>query len=221
MTPYDVFVLIAAAVSAAAFLLSWLLSRRVGYARRFAPAVGSEAAGVRRAYKLTLAPWAREESRRHLPRELADTFYARSFLSLHYHLAIFAAIVLLLTTPMWHEIPVSISPIIATFLLFGLVCGLVLLAKRIFEPRLRRISIPDDYLANALASIFVLAAFIAVFVPEFEPAFQITGGVLLLYAPLGKIRHMLFTFTSLRFSGAHYGRRGVRPRPDGEIGIEQ
>ena len=218
MTPYDVFVVAAAGVCAAAFVLSWLLARRVAYARRYAPAVGDEAAGVRRAYRLTLAPWARVESRSHLPAELSERFYARSFLSIHYHLAIFVGIVLLLTTPLWSEIPAIVAPIIATFLLFGLVCGLVLLGKRVFERRLRLISIPDDYLANLLVNAFLMMAMLAVFMVEIKPAFQVLGGVLLLYAPLGKIKHMLFTFPSLRFSGSHYGRRGVSPRPERGMG---
>ena len=37
------------------------------------------------------------------------------------------------------------------------------------------------------------------------------GAVLLLYAPLGKLRHMLFLLTSRRVLGATLGRRGVRP----------
>jgi hypothetical protein len=43
------------------------------------------------------------------------------------------------------------------------------------------------------------------------PVFQIVGAVLLLYAPLGKLRHMLFLLTSRRVLGATLGRRGVRP----------
>jgi hypothetical protein len=42
------------------------------------------------------------------------------------------------------------------------------------------------------------------------PLFQLAGAALLLYAPLGKLRHMLFLVTSRRLWGQYYGRRGVR-----------
>jgi hypothetical protein len=45
------------------------------------------------------------------------------------------------------------------------------------------------------------------------PWFQVTGAVLLLYAPLGKLRHVVFLLASRRWSGAYFGRRGVRPNP--------
>ena len=42
-------------------------------------------------------------------------------------------------------------------------------------------------------------------------AFQIAGGVMFLYAPLGKLRHMLFMLTSRWYWGEFFGIRGVRP----------
>jgi len=50
----------------------------------------------------------------------------------------------------------------------------------------------------------------AALAPAAVPAFQLAGAALLLYAPLGKLRHMLFLVTSRGQWGRTYGRRGVR-----------
>jgi hypothetical protein len=48
-------------------------------------------------------------------------------------------------------------------------------------------------------------------VPSARFVLQLAGAALLLYAPLGKLRHMLFLLTSRRLWGVFYGRRGVLP----------
>ncbi len=213
MASADFFVISAALFAAAAFFISWLLSRRMPYPQRHATARRSAAAGIARSYKLALAPWARLESRSHLPEELANRFYARSFLSIHFHLGVFTAAILLLVSPVLREIPNQLSPFPGALLLFGLICGIALLIRRMSNRNQRCISIPDDYLASILVNLLILAAIAFVFYPPAKGVFQIIGGIVLVYAPVGKIRHMLFTLTSLRYLGSHFGRRGVRPQP--------
>ena len=107
--------------------------------------------------------------------------------------------------------PVAAAAVILFAL--GLVCGLALLVKRAVDPALRGLSVPDDFLANLLASGALAMGLAAVVRPAWLPFFQVMGGMLLLYAPLGKLRHMLFLITSRVFWGEFYGRRGVRPAP--------
>lgn len=83
--------------------------------------------------------------------------------------------------------------------------------KRLADAALRAISVPDDFVANLLVDAALAAALAAVLAPGARPVFQLTGAALLLYAPLGKLRHMLFLFTSRRLWGVYYGGRGVLP----------
>ena len=185
-----------------------------------AAAIGDPAAGIRRAFTLTLAPWSREQSRRPLPPDIAERFYVRSFLSIHYHVAAVVALLLLFSSPFWREFPAALAPVAGAFLFFGFIIGIVFFLMRVFDRRLRAISIPDDYISLLLVNALVLTAIAATFFPGALPAFQVTGGVVLLYAPLGKIRHMVFCLASLWEVGKHYGRRGVRPRPQKHFEVE-
>jgi hypothetical protein len=73
--------------------------------------------------------------------------------------------------------------------------------------------VPDDFLANILVDVTLAVGLAASLNHELMPWFQFTGAVLLLYAPLGKLRHVVFLLASRRWSGAYFGRRGVRPNP--------
>jgi len=82
-------------------------------------------------------------------------------------------------------------------------------------PRLPRHGRPrDDSREESRARGAALAAGLAACLdPRAIPAFQWIGAVLALYAPLGKLRHMVFLVTSRRFWGRFFGRRGVKPSP--------
>ena len=89
--------------------------------------------------------------------------------------------------------------------------GLGLLLKRSLQPQLRGMSCPDDYVSNALSSLFALLAFAATFSAAAAGLWMAEGILLLVYAPLGKIRHCLFFFTTRYHLGAFFGRRGTFP----------
>ncbi len=97
--------------------------------------------------------------------------------------------------------------------LFGaaLAAGLGLLVKRLLDQALRSLSVPDDFVANLLVDAALAAALAAALEPSALFVFQLMGAGLLLYAPLGKLRHLLFLLTSRRLWGVWYGRRGVLP----------
>jgi len=171
-----------------------------------APARGSAAAGVLYAFTKAFAPGAKESASRHLPSYLAGIVY---------HFSIFAALARLLTTLLPIHVPPAVDAAGAVLFAAGLACGLALLVKRLSDARLRAISVPEDLLANVLVDVMVAAALAASLRPGLVPLFQIAGALLVLYAPLGKLRHMLFLLTSRRYSGAYFGRRGVRPAPRG------
>jgi len=200
-------VLVAALLVALAGFLAQRFSRRFPRVPApIAPARGSAAAGVLYAFTKAFFPTAKESASLHLPSYLAG---------IGYHLAIFTALAGLLASLLPVRVPTAANAAGAVLTAVGLVCGLGLLAKRTLDARLRGISVPDDFVANLLVDAALATGIAAYLDHALVPLFQVTGAVLLLYAPLGKLRHMLFLVTSRRWSGAYFGRRGVRPTPTG------
>jgi hypothetical protein len=169
--------------------------------RPFAVPLGSEAAGVRYAFTAGFLPRAKESASTHLRTYLAG---------LTYHAGLFAMLARLALTLVPVAPPPPLERALAALYAVALACGLGLLAKRRLNGALRAISVPDDLVANLLADVALAAALAAALAPAATPLFQVAGAVLLVYAPLGKLRHMVFLVTSRRLWGRYYGQRGVR-----------
>jgi hypothetical protein len=95
--------------------------------------------------------------------------------------------------------------------LAGGAAGCALLAKRILNRELRGLSCPDDYVSNLLSTGFALLAFLASFGPQLTGLWLAEAVLLLVYAPMGKIRHCVFFFSTRYHLGAFFGRRGTFP----------
>ena len=198
---------ISALVLLAAFALAaaWLAAARrsIGRVRvaLFATPRGSEAAGVRYAFTTAFLPRAKESASAHLPTYLAGIVY---------HAGIFAMLAWLALTLAPLAPPRAVARALAGLLALALGCGLALLVKRHARADLRAVSVPDDTVANLLVDLALAAGAAAALEPGAVPLFRLAGAALLLYAPLGKLRHMLFLVTSRGLWGRFYGRRGVR-----------
>ncbi len=167
----------------------------------FAPPRGSESAGVRYAFTAAFLPGAKESASGHLATYLAGVVY---------HAGIFAMLARLFLTLVPVVLPVAVERALAALLGVALAAGLSLLAKRRTRAELRAISVPDDLISNVLVDVALATGALAALAPNAVPPFQLGGAALLLYAPLGKLRHMLFLVTSRRLWGQYYGRRGLR-----------
>ncbi len=184
--------------------LGVLVGRSLAYGKPeiFSRSAGSAAAGVVYAFGPGMSPSAKESVREHL---------GVWFEGVGYHLGIFASIAMVaLTAANVH--PAEPALLILRFLFaIGALCGAILLIRRASAPVLQALSCPDDYVSNLLATALAALALAASFSPAARTAFLIEACVLFLYAPLGKIRHCFFFFTTRFFMGAHYGRRGAFP----------
>lgn len=129
--------------------------------------------------------------------------------TLAFHAGMLAGLILLgalvfhahLSTPVLHGLGIVT--------LLGLLAALYLLLRRVVSQRLRALSIADDHLSGFLAAAFLgLAAGRAVSA-AFEPWFLLGATLLLLYLPVGKLRHGLYFLLSRTATGAFFGRRGV------------
>jgi hypothetical protein len=144
-----------------------------------------------------MSPTAKESVREHLPSYLAG---------LAYHAGIFTALGLLAITLAEVSLPGPLRLLVQALLGLGTLGGLSLLLKRALKPELRGLSTPDDVLSNLLATAFVALALFGPSTP-----WLLSAMLLLLYVPLGKLRHSLFFFVARRQLGAFFGRRGVFP----------
>ncbi len=204
MTPTSIVLLAAVLAASATFLCQHLRPAIAPTRAPLAPPKGSAWAGVLYAFTRGFAPSAKETASQHLPSYAAG---------IGYHLAIFTMLGRLLTSLAQVRLPGALAAALAVIFAVGVACGLALLAKRLFLPGLRQISVPDDFLANLLVDAALVAGVAASLAPPVLPGFQLAGAILLFYAPLGKLRHMVFLLSSRRYLGAHFGRRGVRPVP--------
>lgn len=190
-------VLASAAWAAGGLALLHAEARAYGQRPLHAAPAGDPAAGVRYAFTGAMSPTAKESVREHLPSYAAG---------LAYHAGIFAALGLLATTLAEFSLPAPLRAMVQVLLALGTLGGVALLLKRVLKPELRGLSTPDDVLSNLLATAFVA---LACFGPS--TAWLLNAMLLLLYLPLGKLRHSLFFFVARRQLGAFFGRRGVFP----------
>lgn len=179
-------------------------TRAFGLRPPVAPAAASARRGILYAFTAGMAPTAKESTRSH------PVVYV---LGVGYHLGAFTALGFLLWTLLAgaEAARLPLRPLAVALTAAGAGAGLALLVRRARSPRLRAISTPDDYLSNALATVFTGLAAAALLAPGAETAFLAAAMPLLCWMPLGKIRHCLFFFASRYNLGRHYGRRGTFP----------
>jgi len=171
-------------------------------ARDLSRARGSARRGARYALTLGMMPWAKESTRKHA------LSYIRGVV---FHLGIFAALVALVAALSGAR-PVGGSLLLAEVLVgAGLVAGIIGLLERLARPDLRALSTADDYVAVLVMDLVLLAALAWLRDPAAVGWFYALAIAMLVYIPLGKIRHCIFFFPARIFFGRHFGHRGVLP----------
>jgi hypothetical protein len=163
---------------------------------------GDPKLGIAYAFTLGMAPWAKESTRRHA---LA---YLRG---VGFHLGIFLGLGVLLISPWMAQLPVNLRQLLAILTGTGALLGLVGFTARLIEPNLKVLSTPDDYTAVFLVSLFLATASLALLSPDLCPLFWSASAVMLVYAPMSKIRHCIYFAYSRLFFGKFVGSRGVLP----------
>ncbi|MCX6836162.1 MAG: hypothetical protein NTW07_13745 [candidate division Zixibacteria bacterium] len=186
--------------------LAWMLVRtgRRGLKPTFATGLGSENKGIVYAFFKGMLPSEKESVRKHLP-----TFVG----GLLYHAGVFAAFTYLGLQIVQVEVWPSALLLIQILMTLGLVCGAALLLKRLVLRKMRVISTPDDFVANILVDLFLVFAISTTIWSTILPVYLVMTMLLLLYVPMGKIRHCVFFFCTRTIFGRLFGRRGVLPHP--------
>ena len=149
-----------------------------------------------------MSPAKKESAFLHLPTYTAGIIY---------HLGTFLAIALFLIN--WFIVfNISIlTYLTALFLFISALSGIGILIKRCYKTNLRKISNPDDYISNILVTLFQAITGVFLIIPSVETFYYLLTALLLLYFPLGKLKHALYFFAARYHLGFFYGWRGVWP----------
>ena len=79
------------------------------------------------------------------------------------------------------------------------------------KPQMRALSTPDDYISNILVTTFQLATAAALLWWQVLPVYFVLTALLLLYIPVGKLKHAIYFFAARYQLGYFFGRRSVWP----------
>lgn len=159
--------------------------------------------GIMYAFGKGMMPWEKESAARHLPTYIAGILY---------HSGIFAGLFYILLIVISFCPGLFLINALRILMLCGIACGVALFLKRIFKTTLKNISCPDDFASNILVDLFLFFALIDTFISSVRPVFLFAAILMLLYIPVGKIRHCFFFFYSRILFGLFYGRRGILPQ---------
>jgi hypothetical protein len=194
---------LAAGIAWAAGGLAWSAGRALrGIAAPFAARAGSPAAGVFSMLAAAMVPSRKESVRRH-----PVSFALGGLL----HAGVFVLLAGLVTVAC---APAALGAVRAAGVpaaAVALLAAAALAVRRGSRADLRRLSVPDDYLAVSLVILFLLAGSAALL--EWIPGAAAIAAtlVLLAYVPAGKLRHMAFFFVARADLGRRLGYRGVLP----------
>jgi hypothetical protein len=184
--------------------LSILVLRTFSFGKRplYAEPKGDVKKGIVYAFGKGMMPWEKESALKHLPSYIGGILY---------HLGILAGGFYLLVTLVPIDLPTLVLLFMRIAMVVGVISGAALLLKRILLPQMRVLSCPDDFAANIIVNIFVLAALFHTFYPGITHLFFLAAVIMFLYMPLGKIRHCFFFFYIRILFGMFYGRRDIFP----------
>ena len=203
MTWYTLFFLLSLLICLASLTYHLIFLLKSVNTPDYAPPSGSIAAGIQYSFTGAMSPVKKESAFLHLPTYIAGMIY---------HLGTFLSVFLIFI--LWADValPPALSWGLASFLLVSALCGIGILFKRMIKKGLRELSNPDDYISNVLVTVFqILTGLTLVLGTVFTPWLFLTAGLLLLYIPIGKLKHLLYFFAARWQLGLFYGRRGVWP----------
>jgi hypothetical protein len=122
----------------------------------------------------------------------------------------------LLASPWLSLLPIWVIWSAAAITGIGALFGFAGIFMRLAGPNERMLSLPDDYAAVFLTSLFTTLAAATLIWSTLLPVFYVIAGLMMAYIPLSKIRHCVYFFYSKFFFGFGFGRRGVLGQPDGK-----
>ncbi len=199
---YHYLALTSLGVCVAASFVHALRLIRLGKPADFAPPAGEPAGAIIYSMTGAMSPAKKESAYLHMPTYTAGIIY---------HMGTFLAILLFFLI-LLNIIPTGlIGAVISAVLILSALCGAGILVKRMIKPGLRGLSNPDDYISNILVTLFQAATVTILWMPATIPLYFVSSSLLLLYFPVGKLKHAIYFFAARYHLGVFYGSRGVWP----------
>ena len=163
---------------------------------------GNIGAATRYSFTGAMSPVKKESAYLHLPTYTAGLLYhIGTFLSIF----LFCLFLFKIVPQGWLQ-----WGIIGFLMLTGL-SGLGILIKRMIKKELKALSNPDDFISNILVTAFQFITALVLYNGQYFPVYFIIVSALLLYLPLGKLKHTIYFFAARYHLGFFYGWRGVWP----------
>jgi hypothetical protein len=175
---------------------------RLGKPRDFSSPAGIVATSIQYSFIGAMNPLKKESAFLHLPTYIAGIIY---------HLGTFLSIVLFFLICADVNFPDILIFPINSFLLLSFACGTGMLIKRMVKKGLCDLSSPDDYISNLLVTIFQLMTGFVLGWHRLYPFYFLLSSLLLIYFPLGKLKHTIYFFAARYHLGFFYGWRGIWP----------
>ncbi len=187
----------------AAIALAWQVrAARGGGRAEYGARAGSPTRGILYNFTVAMSPAHKESVNRH-PFKFATGVLM--------HLGVIVTLLAALAMPVAPTVGDLALSVGRPLIILSLVAGLYLLVVRVRSPDLRAMSAPDDYLAIAASCGLLVVALLYAAGLLGPSALGIYTGGLLVYLPLGKLRHAVFFFVARADLGRRLGYRGVYP----------
>lgn len=199
---YHIFALLSLAICLASLAYHLIRLIRLGRPRDFSRQRGDVGQAIRYSLTGAMSPLKKESAYMHLPTYSAGILY---------HLGTFLSAGLFPFLMAGIHIPLVIRFILILFTALSSIAGAGILMKRSLKMALRHLSGPDDYLSNLLVTGFQALTALALWLPAMLPAYFIWTALLLLYLPVGKLKHLVYFFAARFHLGFFYGWRNVWP----------
>ena len=202
MTWYHSISLIAFVLCLAALTYHLIRLIKLGSPNDYSRQRGNVTAAVAYSFLGAMDPRKKESAYLHLPTYAAGLlFHGGTFISIVLFPFLFANV----------HIGNILQWSVAGFLTLSMGSGIGILLKRIAIGKIRSLSNPDDYLSNLLVTLFQLATLLMMVQEGFAAYYFISISLLLLYLPVGKLKHALYFFAARYHLGLFYGWRGIWP----------
>jgi nitrate reductase gamma subunit len=199
---FEVLSIIALGICLVSCLFHFVRLIRLGNPTDYAVRAGDTTKAVSYSFTGAMSPAKKESAYLHLPTYTAGILY---------HLGTFLSILIFFLFLAGVKFSSTLSLVVAIFISTTTISGLMILVKRIIKPSLSSLSNPDDYISNILVTLFqaLTAAFLLDQV--FEISYFVSASVLLIYLPLGKLKHAIYFFAARYHLGYYFGYRGTWP----------
>ncbi|MFO7575706.1 MAG: hypothetical protein R6W67_11185, partial [Bacteroidales bacterium] len=149
-----------------------------------------------------MSPGKKESAYLHLPTYTAGILY---------HLGTFASVAIFLLLLSGIILPGPVSVVLAAFFGLTLTAGLLVLIKRITKSELRSLSNPDDYISNILVTGTQVLTALVLLNAAISAVYFLWVSLLLLYIPVGKLKHAIYFFAARYHLGYYFGYRDTWP----------